>query len=479
MPYDSVMAAKLAGATTEVDGLELPLATINAIADFKATSRQTVDLEASPKGTRTVPGVTILKEGVHVDRHGKTLTITPQRLQGIPEIYKRLLKLGFRPPVRLTHNPNHPVASGFPSLGWPDVPRAFIDPEDGLWTLESDFLGVPVKFADIMEAGGYDQVSSGLYKDVKVGDFTAPLAIDHVAVLGTSHPAVMMKGISEIHKLYENEMADLEDVEVGAAYLFEAGGRVSLQKEGGTMPMTPEQLAEYGVASETDLRAKLGMSDRVVVAEQVAKDKTTELEAAHDRMRTAAADGFIAVNRKRFPPALDDHFRALHFAATSTGGPVEFSRPAKDGVTQKVTLDPVASLTAIVAKFGTAIELEDEGAHEGGPDGEHLTPEEKATKEAAAKKAAEKKAAEGEGDPKEPKEGETDEVVELSRGDGMISRSKMAVDQSMLAKFIAERDGVGMGIAMGTAAVELARAGYGTDAYIAPDGLEQPKAKDK
>ena len=541
MPYSSIEAAKAAGAQTHLGGAPLSLAQVNAIAavadalkrkgdvdnpysvataQFKkghkiedgkwvkkkaagtrdleagerelydeildglkhAGAREVVVLESPPAGTRTVPDVELLKEGVHVDRHGHTLVVSPAKIKQIPAIYRKLVSLGFRPPVRLTHNPDHPMASGFPSLGWPDVPRAFLDPADNRWTLSADLLGVPVKFADIMEAGGYDRVSSGLYEDVKVGDFQAPLAIDHVAVLGVTHPAVLsMKGISGVHKLYENEMADRDGVEVAAAYLFEDGGLVSerVEEEGGLMPpLTKEQLAEYGCKTDEELRAKLG---RVDVAEKDSRDKTVELEAARGQMRLSAAEGFIATNREKFPPALDDHIRAVHMGLTDRdGAAVEFSRPTKEGLTQKVTLDPVASLTAIVAKFGKAIELQDENAPEGGKDQEHMTPEEKkAADEAAAKKKEEdeKKAAEEGGDDK--KEGETDEPVELARGGGFVERSKMAKDQTKLARIIAKRDGVNMGHAMGSAAVELARAGYGTDAYIAPEGLEEPKKDEK
>ncbi|MBN2566248.1 MAG: hypothetical protein JXB46_11110, partial [Candidatus Eisenbacteria bacterium] len=372
--------------------------------------------------------------------------------------------------VRLTHNPDHPLASGYPSLGWPDVPRAFIDAEDGLWTLEGDFLGVPNVFADIMEAGGYDRISCGLYEDVKVGEFTAPLAIDHVAVLGTTHPAVtQLKGISAIHKLYENEMAAREGVQVSAAYLFEDAGLVD--KEGGEMPQfTAEQLTSLGVSSESELKAKLAKAARVDEIERDAESKTKELEAAHEKIRLAAADGFIATHRDKFPPALDDHFRAIHMGLSATKGAVEFERPSKDGTSQTVKLDPVASLNAIVAKFGKAVELQSENAPEGGKDQEHMTDEEKKTAEEAAKKKAEEKK---DGDDDEPKEGNTDEPVELSRGGGVVTRSKMARDQETLASFLMKERGLSKGAAMSEAAVELQRAGYGTDAYIAPEGLKK------
>ena len=540
MPYSSMEAAKAAGAKTELGGATLTLAQVNAIAaaadalkregnvespyavatsqfkkghkiedgkwvkkkggtrDLEADervlfdeildglkhggARKVVVLESPPPGTRTVPDVELLKEGVHVDRHGHTLVVSPAKIKQIPAIYRKLVSLGFRPPVRLTHNPDHPMASGFPSLGWPDVPRAYLDPVDNKWTLTSDLLGVPVQFADIMEAGGYDRVSSGLYEDVKVGDFHAPLAIDHVAVLGVTHPAVTeMRGISGVHKLYENEMADRDGVEVAASYLFEDGGLVSerVEEEGGLMPpLTKEQLAEYGCTTDEELKAKLA---RIDTAEKDSKDKTVELEAARSKIRLGAAEGFIATNREKFPPALDDHVRAVHMALTDrNGAAVEFARAGTDGSVQTVTLDPVGSLTAIVAKFGKAIELQDENAPEGGKDQEHMTEEEKKVAAEAAekkKKEDEAKAAEEGGD--EKKEGETDEVVELARGDGFVGRSQMAREQTKLARLIAERDGVNMGHAMGSAAIELARAGWGTDAYVPPEGLEEPKKDDK
>jgi len=287
------------------------------------------------------------------------------------------------------------------------------------------------------------------------------------------HPAVTeIKGISDVHRLYEHSMAEHKGVTVSAAYLFEDGGLVSQSKEGGLMPLTPEQLAEFGVRTEGELKAKLGQADRVEAAEKDSADKTRELEAAHDRIRAGAAEGFIATNREKFPPALDDHFRAVHMGLTRAEGPVEFARPAKDGATQTVKLDPVASLAKIVGSFGKAVELQDEHAPEGGKDQEHMTDEEKeAARLAKEKKAKEDKEAEGDDEP--PVEGKTDEVVELARGGGRIGRSKMARDQSALAAHIVERDGVELGTAMGMAAVELARAGYGSDAYVPPAGLKK------
>lgn len=436
-------------------------------------------LESPPAGTRTIPDVELLKEGVHIDRFGHTLVVSPDKIKQIPAIYRRLVSLGFRPPVRLTHDPHHPLANGYPSLGWPDVPRAWLDPADNKWTLNSDLLGVPMKFADIMEAGGFDRISCGLYEDVKVGDFMAPLAIDHVAVLGVTHPAVTeLKGISDIHKLYENEMADRDQVEVSAAYLFEDGGLTTQIREGeGAMPMSKEQLVEYGCTTEDELKAKLAKAAEADKDKETAATAVKELEAAHEKIRLGAAEGFIGTNRKKFPPALDDYFRAVHMGLTERAeATVEFSRPTNDGKIETVKLDPVASLTAIVAKFGTAIELQDEKAPEGGTDQEHETEDEKKIRlKAEAKKKEDKKGEGGE----DQKEGETDERVELARGDGIAVRTKMAVEQRTLASFIKDRDECPMGDAMSQAAIELERAGYGTDHYVPPEGLEKKDKKDE
>ena len=542
MPYRSMAAAKEAGAKTELGGAKLSLAQINAIAAvadrlkqedkvdspyavaisafkkshkiengrwvekkkpekrelsaaeeeltlyiFEAvdTGGQADDVDRSasefvnPPGTRTVKGVEILEEGKHVDKHYHVLDVTEEKIKAIPEMFDRLADRGFRPPVRLTHDPDHPLASGFPSLGWPTRPRPWFDMKSGTWKLSSDFVGVPNVFADIMDAGGYDFVSSGLYEDVKVDDYTAPLAIDHIAVLGVVHPAITgLKGITGIHKLYENEMAARSGVSVKAAYLFEDGGiKPKGEKGGATMPeqLTQEQLASYGVSSETELKEKLATSASV---DKIKKDAAIELEAARGQIRLAAADGFIARNAKKIPPALHDDFRVVHMGLAERGATVEFARPSTDGLsTETIKKDPVASLVSIVGKFGTAIELQDEKAPEGGKDQEHLTDEEKAAQKIEDdKKAAAKKAAEEKGDPDNPEEGKTDEVVELSRG-GSATRTKMALDQRKLAGIIVERDKVDKGVAMSMAAVELARAGYGTDAYTPPDGLEKPPEK--
>jgi len=536
MPYRSMKQAEEAGAKTELGGAKLSLAQINAVAavadrlksEDKVDSPYAVAIAAfqkshkiengrwiekkpkkvelsaaeedlaaliyadrvyaanehgviefsefeNPPGTRTVKDVELLEEGVHVDKHHKVLVVDEAKIKAIPEMFDRLAALGFRPPVRLTHDPDHPLASGFPSLGWPTRPRPWYDIKNEKWKLTSDFVGVPNVFADIMEAGGYDFISSGLYQDVKVGDYTAPLAIDHVAVLGVVHPAITgLKGITGIHRLYENEMAARDGVTVSAAYLFEDGGlKPDGEKEGGaTMPdqLTPEQLASYGVTSETDLRAKIAKAGE---ADKIQSDAKIELEAARGQMRLAAANGFIAAAKEKIPPALHDDFRVVHMGLAEHGNAIEFARPSKDGLSaETVKKDPMTALTTIVGKLGKAIELQDENAPEGGKDQEHLTDEEKAAKKIADDAAAAKKKEEG-GDDK-PEEGKTDDVVELARG-GVASRTLMAVEQKKLSRIIEERDGVDRGTAMSIAAVELARAGYGTDAYVPPEGLEEPK----
>ena len=537
MPYRSRAEAEKAGATVELDGAKLSLPQINAIAAvadrlksedkvdspyavavsafkkshkieggkwveknpkkelsaaeeaiaagiFKAVDRDAGTAEwyefEAPAGTRTVKDVELLEEGVHIDRHNRVLMVDETKIKAIPGAYRELAAVGFRPSVRLTHDEDHPLASGFPSLGWPINPRAWYD-ENAVggpkWKVSSDLAGVPNLFADIMEAGGYDRVSSGLYEDVKVGDFTAPLAIDHVAVLGVAHPAVMgLKGISGIHRLYENEMAAREGVTVSAAYLFEdAGLKPDGEKEGGaTMPdqLTPEQLASLGVTSETELRAKIAKGGE---AEKIESKAKIELEAARGQMRLAAANGMIAKAAEKIPPALHDDFRVVHMGLAERGAPVEFARPSADGIsTETVKKDPLTALESIVGKLGKAIELQDEKAPEGGKDQEHMTDDEKAAaKLAEEKKAEEKKAEEGADD--KPEEGKTDDVVELARG-GIASRTAMAVEQKKLATFLMGKDeSLDKGTAMSVAAVELGRARFGTDAYVPPEGLEKPK----
>jgi len=536
MPYRSRAEAEKAGATVELDGAKLSLPQINAIAavadrlksEDKVDSPYAVAISAfkkshkieggkwvekkpkkelsaaeealaahifegvdladdermpfefdAPAGTRTVKDVELLEEGVHVDRHHRVLVVDEVKIKAIPGAYRELAAVGFRPSVRLTHDPDHPLASGFPSLGWPINPRAWYD-ENAVggpkWKISSDLAGVPNLFADIMEAGGYDRVSSGLYEDVKVGEFTAPLAIDHVAVLGVSHPAVMgLKGISGIHRLYENEMAARDGVTVSAAYLFEdAGLKPDGEKEGGaTMPdqLTPEQLASYGVTSDAELRAKV---TKAAEADKIESDSKIELEAARGQIRLAAANGMIAKAAEKIPPALHDDFRVVHMGLAERSAPVEFARPAADGIsTETVKKDPLVALATIVGKLGKAIELQDEKAPEGGKDQEHMTDEEKAAKKVADDAAAAKKAEEEKGD--EPKEGKTDDVVELQRG-GIASRTAMAVEQKKLATFLMSKDdSLDKGTAMSVAAVELGRARFGTDAYVPPEGLEEPK----
>ena len=196
--------------------------------------------------------------------------------------------------------------------------------------------------------------------------------------------------------------------------------------------LTPDQLASYGVTSDAELRAKVA---KAAEADKIEADSKIELEAARGQMRLAAANGFVAAAKEKIPPALHDEFRAVHMGLSEHGSPIEFARPSSDGLsTETIKKDPLAALATIVGKLGKAIELQDENAPEGGTDQEHLTDEEKAAKKVADDAAAAKKAEEEKGG---------DDTTE--------------------------------GTAMSIAAVELGRAGYGTDAYGPPEGLEAPK----
>lgn len=325
-------------------------------------------------GTEDVEGVEILATGTHTDRHGKTITITDRDLDALVGAERELRTRGFRPMVRLTHEANHPLLGGLPSLGWPSNFRV-ADGRSGSRVLVSDFLAVPKGIAKVVRLGGYDRVSAGIARKVRAGDYSAPLAIHHVALLGVKHPAVpVLRGISGIEALYKAEARDpagdgdvveFEDV-------FESD-EVTAPNEGGAMDKK-EALKELGLTeAEFDEQAeKAAKHDKAVedakTAETRAATAETTLEDTRESAARARAAEFAEGHKDKVTVPNRTRLAAIHATLSRVDAeePLEFEFDAGDGKKETVKVeDPVAEFEALVDAVmehaPDAVEFEEKG----------------------------------------------------------------------------------------------------------------------
>jgi len=324
-------------------------------------------------GTETVEGVEILATGTHTDRHGKTITISEKDLDALVEAEKELRTRGFRPMVRLTHEADHPLLGGLPSLGWPSNFRT-ADGRRGGKVLVSDFLAVPKGIAAVVKLGGYDRVSAGIARKVRAGDYSARLAVHHVALLGVKHPAVTsLRGISGIEALYKAEARDHEGGDVVEFEDVFESGDVTAPDEGGTMDKK-EALKELGMTeAEFDEQAeKAAKHDKAVEDAKTAKTRAETAETTLEETRETAAktraaefaegakDKLTVPNRKRL--------LAIHAMLSQVDAeePLEFEFDAGDGKTETVKIeDPVAELegfvTDVLEHAQDVVEFEEKG----------------------------------------------------------------------------------------------------------------------
>lgn len=143
-------------------------------------------------GTRDLMGVEILAPGTwNGDPYtGADLDAIVSAFTELPQI---------RPPFKLGHDKSQKLAQndGYPAIGWVTNVRRNGD------KLLADILKIPAQLADIIQAGGYDSISSEIYFDLDVAGKVYPRVLRAVAALGGDLPAVKdIKSISDVAALY-------------------------------------------------------------------------------------------------------------------------------------------------------------------------------------------------------------------------------------------------------------------------------------
>ena len=149
---------------------------------------------ADKLATRTVRGVEILREGIF---HGnREIVVTTDIMDEMVEAHDAT-KGVFDPPLKLGHDENQRLLQedGFPAAGWVENLRR------AGTRLLADFVRMPIKIADLIEAGAFRKRSSEVRFDMDIGGKTWPTVLVGVALLGEDLPAV--SGLDDIIDLYQ------------------------------------------------------------------------------------------------------------------------------------------------------------------------------------------------------------------------------------------------------------------------------------
>src|SRR3972149_1346569 len=162
-----------------------------------------VALEADNLLTRDIEGVEILREGTW-----KGVPFTSERLEQMVEA-ARATEGSFAIPIKLGHAENQKLVQkdGFPAAGWVENLRKVGQ------KLVADFRRVPVKIAQLIEAGALRKRSSEIRFDMNVGGHKWPAMFVGVALLGVDLPAV--DSLEDIRGLYRQVNLDLDSGATG------------------------------------------------------------------------------------------------------------------------------------------------------------------------------------------------------------------------------------------------------------------------
>jgi len=258
----------------------------------------TIHEVAEPLRVVDVKDVHLLREGVWIDCHMNKLLATVEAMADIPPAYEVLAPRGFLPGVKLgDHDDENTLKSmSLPSMGRVGQPHT----ENGGKDVYGDINRMPAFLGQMMQLGHYNDVSCGLWGDVRVDDRTFQLVLDHVAILGIRRPAV--SGLDKLESLqyyYQSaperpeavSVHDLVNVQgVTARVLFERPqyeAALPPNEQGGT-PMGTVELKKYGLESEDELKERLDRAEAADAAERRAEDAEAQAKDAEKRAETAA-----------------------------------------------------------------------------------------------------------------------------------------------------------------------------------------------
>lgn len=379
-----------------------------------------VDFEVEQSGsalkTATVRNVEMFKAGTHVDSNGRKVTVTIEKLRKVPAHFAELLKRGFRPMLRLTHDAKHKFLGGLPGLGVPTNLKIAESSDGKGMSLWGDLKRVPILIAEVMKVGGYDSLSAGLAAEFVVGDYTADLALHHMALLGAQHPAIpdlQHMTVVDLPKLYgmeagehswsvlKGELSEFasagEDFEM--AYLFEDAGECDPEKEEGGEVELKELMAKYECSSPEELDRKLAAAAKAETDNKAAQD---ELAEERKKVRLARAEGFLTTHRKKIAPKFDEGMKVVLTELGASDTTMQFAR----GEGKVEELDVIGIFGEFVSSLPDAADFEEKGKDDGGKSADETKKEMEKEKEEKEKKEKEK------GDDDEGGGGTTDDLEE-------------------------------------------------------------------
>ncbi len=158
-----------------------------------------VALEADDLITRDIPDVDILAVGVWNE-----IDFTAEKFDQMVEAHQATV--GVRDvPLKLGHDDGQRLVqdSGYPAAGWIENLRRVGE------RLVADFMRVPAKVADLIDAGGFRKRSSEINFDIGIGGREWPTVLVGVALLGEDIPAV--ESLDDIHGLYTRYSLDCDE----------------------------------------------------------------------------------------------------------------------------------------------------------------------------------------------------------------------------------------------------------------------------
>ena len=405
--------------------------------------------------TVEIRDVEVFEAGTHIDSEGREFTISVQELQQLVRDHVELVKRNFRSPVALTHDLKHKLLSGMPSLGWGHENVRMVGRK-----LLADLKRVPVLFADIIEAGGYDAISAGLAMNKRVGDYVAKYALHHIAVLGVHHPAIKsIKRLRDVLKLYGVSDADATEFygtsesgeeyeglliaceefgneadEVLVSFGLAGTSDTDTQNEDDNTETGDEDMPDvnlYGCKDKAELRAKLAAADKVTGLTEDLKTATDKNVTLSEKNETLSgklgeqaktfAEGkvaaFIETNRKKFTPAHDEKLSPVLLMLAESDAVFTFT----EGKTETKET-PLEILTALFADM----------------------PDVKDTKEVGD--------ADDETDDDKKKDGDDTETTVDGKP---VEEVELAEKQMKLAKELVEKENMDLGEALGEALIRL------------------------
>lgn len=228
--------------------------------------------------TRTLRGVEIFRVGTW-----NGTKFNRKDLEGIVNAFKET-KTAVKPFLKLGHNDEQSVLErdDLPAAGWVDDIRM-----EGN-TIVADFVGIPQKIFDLIEAGAFRGRSIEIWREMKVAGKTHPWLLTAVALLGSEVPAVdslddmidLFAHGGEVHK-FEKE---------GVKHLFSFGEDQHTTEEAMKLEEALKALADEKSAREGFEKKARELEAEKVEFEKAAGEKDAKIEALTGELAEAKSE---------------------------------------------------------------------------------------------------------------------------------------------------------------------------------------------